>query len=255
MIFDFESACAVFIGFGRGLNEDNIIFNRRHLAEKNNGTESNIEYFSSTENSQLFAVFDGLGGEVFGEKASFLASDVFLQQFEKLDKLIVNGKEFFSLACSKAEKEITERINKEFVCSSGTTVAALFLQSDVVVACNMGDSRIYRFRDKELMLISEDHTDARILATMGIEKKPVLLQYLGIAQTEIKAEPYITKGTIKSGDVFVICSDGVSDVLNADEIYESVSKGSASYSVSQIISRVEEKRGQDNATVIVIKVK
>ena len=69
------------------------------------------------ENSQLFAVFDGLGGEVFGEKASFLASDVFLQQFEKLDKLIVNGKEFFSLACSKAEKEITERINKEFICS------------------------------------------------------------------------------------------------------------------------------------------
>ena len=71
----------------------------------------------------------------------------------------------------------------------------------------------------------------------------------------MKIDPYITKGEIKSGDVFVICSDGVSDVLTPDELYEAASEGSACDCVTEILSKADKKQGQDNATAIVIKIK
>ena len=104
-----------------------------------------------------------------------------------------------------------------------------------------------------MMQISEDHTDEKIMTAIGIKKKPVLLQYLGVPATEMAIEPYISKGEIQNGDIYVLCSDGITDVLNMGEIYETVSAMDVEESVAQLIAKVKINNGMDNATVIVVR--
>lgn len=66
-------------------------------------------------------------------------------------------------------------------------------------------------------------------------------------------EPYISKGDIQSEDVYVLCSDGVTDVLDINEMYEIICSNSADEAVRQILAEVNKKDGTDNSTVIVIK--
>lgn len=252
---EFNSACSCFIGFGRENNEDNFCFNRKHMPELNNGIAMPLEYSSSTENNQLFAVFDGLGGEAYGEKAAFIASELFLDEYDKLDKLVVPGTELLENMCNNAHKAIISELNTDNACSAGSTVAALYLLGEEAVICNVGDSRVYRIRDNEMTLVSKDHTDSRILEAMGINKTPVLLQYLGNGDIGKKTEPFISRGKLKSGDIFILCTDGVSDVLGAENIMQAVTGRDVGVAVTEIIGMVKKAMGADNATVMVIKIK
>ena len=88
---------------------------------------------------------------------------------------------------------------------------------------------------------------------MGINKKPVLLQYLGVPDTEMVVDPYISKGDVQKGDIYILCSDGITDVLGLSEIYEIISACDAEEAVTQLIAGVKKNDGSDNATVIVIR--
>ena len=253
MVFTLNASCGSFIGNGRNKNEDNFYFNKKHLPVPNKGLKNPIKCKGSTDDPIVFALFDGMGGECKGEEASCLASEVFAEEFKKLEELALSGKEFMYETCEKANTAVNElRVEKQLT-SMGTTVAAIYFSQDEVVACNMGDSKIFRIRDKKMIQISEDHTDEKIMSAMGIKKKPVLLQYIGVPDTEMSIEPYISKGDIQSEDVYVLCSDGVTDVLDINEMYEIICSNSADEAVRQILAEVNKKDGTDNSTVIVIK--
>lgn len=253
MVFTLNASCGSFIGNGRNNNEDNFYFNKKHLPVPNKGLKNPIKCKGSTDDPIVFALFDGMGGECKGEEASCLASEVFAEEFKKLEELALSGKEFMYETCEKANTAVNElRVEKQLT-SMGTTVAAIYFSQDEVVACNMGDSKIFRIRDKKMIQISEDHTDEKIMSAMGIKKKPVLLQYIGVPDTEMSIEPYISKGDIQSEDVYVLCSDGVTDVLDINEMYEIICSNSADEAVRQILAKVNKKDGTDNSTVIVIK--
>ena len=212
-----------------------------------------IKCKGSTDDPIVFALFDGMGGECKGEEASCLASEIFAEEFKKLEELALSGKEFMYETCEKANVAVNKlRVEKQLT-SIGTTVAAIYFSQDEVVACNMGDSKIFRIRDKKMIQISEDHTDEKIMSAMGIKKKPVLLQYIGVPDTDMAIEPYISKGDIQSEDVYVLCSDGVTDILDINEMYEIICSNSADEAVRQILAEVNKKDGADNSTVIVIK--
>ncbi len=250
----FSSACACFIGCGRENNEDNFYFNKKCLPVINSGTDSELTFSGNTDGYCLFAVFDGLGGEKAGEKAAYRASEAFSQEYDLIDRDIVKGKEFFLRACEKAHKGVKE-ISREEKGTVGSTVASLLFFGDSVVSCNVGDSRIYRIRDRKMMMISEDHTDAGIISALGINKRPELLQFLGADEKEIQLDPFITKGNILSGDTYILCSDGVSDVLSHDGLYNAVKDKDALLAVKSVINEVQKKNGGDNATVVVINFK
>ena len=254
MFFTFEASCGSFIGNGRNKNEDNFYFDKRHLPMQNNGLKSPLKLTSTTKEQSFFAVFDGMGGEAYGEKASCVAAEIFTEEVKQLKELVVSGKEFFYRACDKANKSINALERQLQVNSIGTTVAAFCFSQNEVTACNVGDSKLFRIRDKKMIQISEDHTDEKILASMGIEKKPVLLQYIGMNEAEMVLEPFISRGEIKSGDVYIACSDGVTDVLSLTEIYELVSVDAPWESVNQLLASVNIKNGMDNATVVVVKI-
>lgn len=254
MILNIDAACGSFIGNGRGTNEDNFYFNKKHLPANNKGLKNPLKYTGNTAEGILFAVFDGIGGEVNGEEASGTACQVFSEEFKKMDEIVLSGKEFFLRACQKANDEVNRISEKKKIGTMGTTMAALYFVQDEVVGCNLGDSKIFRIRQNQMIQISEDHTDEKILLSMGVEKKPVLLQFIGIPNTEMMIEPYISKGELQGEDTYVICSDGVTDILNVEEIYDIVSKNDANSSVNYLLGEVNKKDGSDNATIIVIKV-
>lgn len=249
-----KSSCSSFIGNGRNNNEDNFYFNNKHLSVNNTGLKNPIKCKKETSDPVVFAVFDGLGGECNGEQASCLASEVFTKEYKTLEELAMSGKEFMYTVCEKANTAVNELREKQHLTSMGTTVAAIYFNEDEAVACNVGDSKIFRIRNKQMLQISEDHTDEKIMSTIGVCKKPVLLQYIGISDTDMTLEPYISKGDVQLGDIYVLCTDGVTDVLDASEIYEIVCNNSAEESVRQLLAQVNKKDGGDNATVIVIKV-
>lgn len=253
MVFKVDAACGSCIGNGRSNNEDNFYFNRKHLPEKNKGLNNPIKYSGTTSESVMFAVFDGMGGGVSGEEASCKASEIFAEEYKKLDEIALSGKEFMITACIKANDIINEISAKRQVGTLGTTVAALYLSQDEAVSCNMGDSKVFRIRNNQMMQISEDHTDEKIMLSMGIKKKPVLLQYLGVPNTEMAIEPFVAKGDIQDEDIFVLCSDGVTDVIRPDEIYSLIKEKKVDEAVKAIIAEVNMRDGADNATIVIAK--
>lgn len=253
MVFSYNASCGSYIGNGRDNNEDNFYFNKKHLPAQNKGLKNPLKCVGETDETVMFAVFDGMGGESIGEEASCLASEMFSEEFKKTEEIAVSGKEFMYTACDRANTAVNYMRESEQLSSVGTTVAALWFSQDEVVACNVGDSKVFRIRDKKMMQISEDHTDEKIMTAIGIKKKPVLLQYLGVPATEMAIEPYISKGEIQNGDIYVLCSDGITDVLNMGEIYETVSAMDVEESVAQLIAKVKINNGMDNATVIVVR--
>ena len=254
MIYNFEGCCGSFLGNGPDHNEDNFYFNRKHLPSKNNGMKHPLKYASTTDDVALFSVFDGLGGESGGEDAACIAAETFTEKAGALEHLAISGKEFLYTVCERANAAVGEMRVARHLKRTGTTLAAMYLLGDEVVVANVGDSRIFRVRDRRLTQISEDHTDEKIMSAIGIKKKPVLLQYIGVPDTEMLLEPYLLRGKLQEGDVYLLCTDGVTDVLEPDSIYGILSRGSAEESLRELLLRVDEMGGTDNATAIVVKI-
>ncbi len=252
MGYIYNASCGSFLGNARNNNEDNFFFNKKHLPVINKGLKNPIKCKGTTDEPMVFAVFDGMGGEEKGEEAAFAASEVFSKEAKKLEEIAFSGKEFMLRTCGKANDEINKKRIEKQIGVMGTTVAALYFSQDEVFSCNMGDSRVYRIRDKQMVQISQDHTDEKIMSAIGIHKKPVLLQYLGIPETQMSIEPYISKGDIKSGDIYILCTDGVTDSVNISLVYEIVCNNDPDTAVREILAQVDKQNGCDNATVIVV---
>lgn len=253
-MFKMEAVCGCFLGNGRSHNEDNFYFDKKHLPQENQGLKQPIQFQTTTREPVLLAVFDGMGGEKRGEEAACRACEVFAEEVKQLDELVIPGKELLYRACHKANQEVVKIATTNQCGTMGTTVAALYFFGDEVCACNVGDSKIFRIRNKQMVQISKDHTDEKIMSAMGINKKPVLLQYIGVPDTEMAIDPFVSKGEISSGDIYIICSDGITDVLSANEIYQIVEKGdSLEEVVRKIVGKVDSLNGSDNATIIMVK--
>ncbi len=254
-IVEFSAACGCYIGNGRNRNEDNFYFNKKHLPVPNKALKDIIKYNDVlSAEPVMFAVFDGMGGGSDGDIAAFEVCNVFKEEFKKLEEIVLSGKEFMLKTCDRANAVINSIKTEKQMSNMGSTVASLYFTKDEVVACNIGDSRIFRLRAGQMLQISEDHTDEKIMLSIGIQKKPVLLQYIGVPDTEMAIDPYVTKGDIVTGDKYLICSDGVTDALSFNELYDAVCDVTPEEAVRKIISTVIDKNGLDNATVIVVNI-
>lgn len=250
-----DASCVSYIGAGRAYNEDNFYFNKKRLIKDNKGMTAAVSQHMVLNNPIGYAVFDGIGGASYGEEASYAASGIFAKNMNKLENLIVSEKDFLNDLCKQANEEINHTARKMQVSQIGTTMVSLLFSGQEVFVCNVGDSKAFLIRNNKIIQISKDHTDESFLNSIGINKKPSLLQYLGISNEEGSLDPFISKGKVNQGDAFILCSDGVTDVVDATELFKTVKDSvDAESSVQNIINKVKQKSGQDNATVIVVKV-
>lgn len=238
-------------------NEDNLYINDTYRQDVD--ADNLFIEFEGTEGYCSFAVFDGMGGESSGEVASLRAAQV-LSRSEKEHLHELPGEYI-----QQANRRICEEIENNGGKQMGTTVALLTIYGDRAMACNVGDSRIYRLRNGYLEQLSVDHTQVQQLVDTGILSKSdarehpmkhVLTQHLGIREEEFIVEPHMCNDIkLESGDVYLLCSDGLTDMLTDDEIRAVLKKKrKASKLVQKLIDAALSAGGRDNTTVIVVKI-
>ncbi len=206
----------------------------------------------------LFAVFDGMGGTECGEEASLRAAKALLPFGDTLDA------EHIEDYIHTANADICDWRREHGDVPCGTTLALLSLQKDRAVCCNLGDSRIYLWREGELTQLSEEHTLAALMVKMGLyedetsaepRQRHTLTRFLGIYEEEMSlSASYGEPLEVQSGDIFLLCSDGLTDMLSDTEICAILGNNStATEMASELQNAALEHGGHDNVTVGIIQ--
>ena len=247
-----DAACGCHTGRVRSRNEDNFYFDGRCLERQHSGLRHPVYMEEPLRTGACLAVFDGMGGEAHGDAASFAAA----RQLQLLQR---GGEDYFYSEKSRL-RELTTRLNRAVADMReelhapvmGTTMAALYFTPRNVYVCNVGDSRAYRLRQGEFLQLSQDHIETRPGGEGG--KRP-LTRYLGMDPEESQVEPYIARGELLPGDRYLLCSDGLTDMLTnfetADILLQTPDAGTA---VSRLIRAALDAGGRDNVTVIVCNI-
>lgn len=249
MDYRIEAACGSSIGKVRSNNEDNFLFDCTYLPQENGGQLPPLQMYGSFAGNVCIAVFDGMGGGDYGEVASYKAA---VRLKELLSEMAApdlrDAVDQLNLAVWNARTETGSR-------QMGSTMAAVFLQGKQAVFCNVGDSRIFIMRGDKLIQVSQDHTDEAYMKAKQITgRRPRLTQYLGMDPGQVRLDPYITKGVPEAGDLILICSDGLTDMLSQEEICTVLTAGGTAVAcVEELIAQALEKGGKDNVTVIVCR--
>ena len=234
----------------------------------------------------LLLVADGMGGHEFGERASLEAIELINRLFEKQLPVIENKahfRAFWRKLCGFFSKgglnemynqqqtirEILIETNKMLYAINcqenfpdgtgmGTTLVGcrIFEQAPRMLVFHVGDSRLYRLRNKRLLPVTKDHSLYQLWLDSGqIGKKPgsnVILQGLG-PEPDIIPEVQLLK--IQPDDAFLLCSDGLNDMLSElriEEIIQNLDVGNIEEKVDELIAAANDGGGRDNISVILV---
>lgn len=251
MAYQIEYAYTCHIGKVRNNNEDNFWCCGDFLEEQNQGMSHIRSGYRRLADPLLLAVFDGMGGESCGETAAFLTAQTCGRYYEKYkSELHKAPKQSLEALCEAMNEAVCGYGAENKISSMGTTAAVLLFAQNKVYGCNLGDSRIYRLTGERFSQISEDHA----LKRRRFGKGP-LTQYIGMAEENLKLEPHVTEQELASGDRFLICSDGITDMLMNGEIADILSRElTVEETVELLVERALKKGGRDNITVIICEV-
>ena len=254
MSFLYNAACNCVTGNIRSNNEDNLFFDNQILAEEHAGLSHTVcKKFN--QNMLAFAVFDGMGGAADGQIASYIAASSFKQDLAQISASGMFSETIFANIVAHMNTRVVSRASTEHN-NMGTTVAAIGFCDDEVYVCNVGDSRIYRFRDRKLTQISMDHVGKLPPFLEGNKRrKPGLTQCIGMSQDELSLEPYIVTGETKPDDRYLLCSDGLTDMVSNAEIEMILAEEtSTEIAVTRLTNLALQNGGRDNTTIILVHV-
>ncbi len=251
MSYTIQSICLCDTGKYRERNQDNFYFNGKVLPVTNNGLQRPLFSVISTDNRHLYSVFDGMGGEAYGEVAASVAAKNTVGFFKAQKKSTLDSR---SLLIELA-KELNEAVANAAIDRGGrligTTQAAVLFDGDDAWISNTGDSPVFLFRGGNLEKLSLDDTQY-IPESDGVKRrKPALTQFLGLAIDQIEVTPHVKKLRLASGDRFLICSDGLTDMVPVERIGATLQEISdVCLCGKALLSAALEAGGADNTTII-----
>jgi PPM family protein phosphatase len=236
--------------------------------------QHNEDAFLVEKEAGLFLVADGMGGHAAGEIASRIAVDSiteFIMHTKEDDGTWPHAyDEHFSRTTNRlmaavrmANTRVLEAMRKDArLRGMGTTVVACLADAETVSVAHVGDSRAYLIRDGALSRITNDHSwvfeqvQAGMLSEAEAEKHPlrnVITRALGGA---LQVTPDASEIAAKPGDVFLLCSDGLTGMVPESEILRLVtsSNGDMLKACQQLIDAANERGGLDNVTAVLVKV-
>lgn len=246
-----QAACGCHIGKVRRNNEDNFYFDGKCLELVNTGLKHPAFIEKFLHSGLCFAIFDGMGGEHFGEQASYAAARQMQITERSFSDFLISESSYLVRMSEQMNDAVVKLQNELLTEHIGTTMVSLYFSGRYVYVCNVGDSRAYRLRNGEFMQLTMDHIERR----PGREiKKAPLTQYLGFGSEDIRLEPYIAKGEFQKDDYYLLCSDGLTDMLTNFEISDiMLHSANAEDCVNGLIRAALEHGGRDNITVIVCR--
>jgi len=213
-----------------------------------------------TEKGMLMVVADGMGGCEGGEIASQLAIQIVGQSY------YANGSEA-SVALVSALTKANEAIyrlslERPSLKGMGTTCTALALRDDLAWVAYAGDTRLYLIRNGGIYRMVEDHSAVMELVKQGVVSlqearrhadRNVILRALGTHE-EISVGTWNEPLPVRTGDQFVLCSDGLYDLVEDEEIRDTACTRTPEMTCSGLIAMARERGGHDNITVGVAQV-
>ncbi|MHA7772609.1 PP2C family protein-serine/threonine phosphatase [Roseibium sp. M-1] len=220
--------------------------------------EHNEDTFLVDEGKGVFAVMDGAGGMRNGAMASGLVREALtsislprsaedlLEQFES--RLII-AKDRIERAAAGADGA-----------QMGTTIAALLTFGSNFACLWAGDSRVYRLRNGRLEQLTTDHTEAQELVDQNVltkdeaktfARRHVITRAIG---SGLDLELELVSGNLRSGDRFLLCSDGLTGHLGDGVIGTFLMNGAPRSSAQSLINGALEEGGTDNVTVVIVDI-
>ncbi len=202
----------------------------------------------------LFAVADGMGGHQAGEVASRIAAAALREDVEP-----PGGQEHVEALIREANRRIwqhsTEDVN---VSGMGTTVTVAFVEDDQVTIGHVGDSRAYRVRDRQIEQLTDDHSLAAELERSGKlsaeearahPQRSVITRALG-TEPDVEIDTFTLEG--RPGDLYLLCSDGLSSMVEDAGILEVLEgrRGSLETAARELLRAANRSGGEDNITVV-----
>ena len=223
--------------------------------------------------SGLVVLADGMGGYKAGEVASAIAvtaahGDILngLKNIKRgqtdTETGMHNESRIVKSAIIKANSTIYSSAEKDPECQGmGTTIVVALFHSGVVTIAHVGDSRLYRMRGRQFEQITKDHSLIQELIDRGLytpeeahQKTPknLVTRALGI---EAKVEVDVMEVPVETNDIFLLCSDGLNDMVGDEEIHLTLSKYSANLvqAAEELVKLANAKGGKDNISVILIR--
>jgi len=203
----------------------------------------------------LFAVADGMGGAQAGEVASKLAAAA----LEDTDPGRLTGPERVASLIREANRRVHERSSTDPATSGmGTTMTVALVEDDGVVIGHVGDSRAYLVRDDAIEQLTEDHSLVNELLKSGRlspseadthPQRSVITRAVG-TDPEVDVDAFTVDA--RAGDVFLLCSDGLTDMVDDAAILDAVAEnaGDLDHVTKTLVAAANRGGGEDNITVV-----
>ena len=234
----FECVSRTDVGLRRKINEDSV--------------------FVGSERG-LWAVADGMGGHEAGEIASNMVTDALrcLPVVSDIDQLMHSTAD----ALRQVNRDLVElaRSGGRPGQTIGTTVVGLAIAGDAYRCFWLGDSRAYRLRDGEITRLTRDHSLVQNLVDAGMLEPEeaethadasLITRAVGAAET---IDPDIVSGEVRSGDKFLLASDGLTRVVRDDELAAELSRASPEQAADTLIDMVLARGAPDNVSLVIVK--
>lgn len=235
--------------------------------------DHNEDAISSSETLGLSILADGMGGHRGGEVASAITVSTVLETLTKRLKKVKDGatdeETGYSLESIAVHESIALANTNVFDASNkntqyrgmGTTVVVLLFYDNRFTVAHVGDSRLYRLRDGVLEQITRDHSLMQELIDRGFYtpeqarkslNKNLVTRAIGI---EEHVQIDIQEDVAQTGDIYMLCSDGVTDMIEDELIFEILKNNSKNLekAASEIVRESNEHGGKDNISVILAR--
>jgi len=228
--------------------------------------EHNEDSFLCSDELQLYAVADGMGGHLGGERASRMAADIL--EREMATRLAVGPRaEMSGETMAQAFRESTAIASRAiFECAQaepnyagmGTTLTGLCFHGGSLTLCHVGDSRAYLFRDGRMRQLTEDHSWVQEQVRAGLVSaddalvsrfRNIITRSVGFEST---VSPDVATMPAETGDCFLLCSDGLCNYLSAEELGVVLSRHYYDEAGPALVAVANERGGDDNITCVIV---
>jgi PPM family protein phosphatase len=232
-----------------------------HAARTDTGRARSANEDSYWVHSPLFVLADGMGGAQAGEVASRTAVEVFAQQGGLPDGPGTYEERLAALVAQANVQVYAQAQSDEQFAGMGTTLTVAYVGEDDLAIAHVGDSRFYVLRNGELQQLTDDHSLVGELVRRGqisaeeAEDHPqrsIITRALGI-EGEVVVDHF--SWPVRDGDVFLLCSDGLTGMVPDDKVAQIIGAADTLTSAAQqLVAAANEAGGRDNITVILFRV-
>lgn len=231
------------------------------------GRKNNEDHYRVAPDIGLFAVADGMGGYEGGEVASRVAIDTVHSFFRRVEgelglcQPLEDGRSLAEertlMAFRLAHREVLRRRKGE-LSDMGTTLSLLLVEGPLAIIAHVGDSRIYRMRKGVLRRLTSDHTVVAAMEAAGVAFCPQTSPYAHMITRAIgfedDAEPDVSVVDVEPEDLFVLCTDGLTDAVDPVAMARILKETPPTAAGTALVDAALEAGPQDNVTVVVVDV-